>query len=705
MSTVPPYRILPGKRYPPGAKAYPDGVNFCVFSQQATQVELLLYATADSPKPLQIVQLNPEQHRTFFFWHVFVEKLPVGVHYTWRMEGLSNTQQSGARFNPQKELLDPWARAVTDVLWQREQNCTETGATPGMRAIVVAEPDGYNWEGDEPLAHPSEQHIIYELHVGGFTRHPSATVQHPGTFAGIIEKIPYLQRLGITAVELMPIMAFDVQDVPDSVAKRGLSNYWGYSTHSFFSPHPHYCVTPLAGTHKNEFRDLVKALHKAGISLIMDVVFNHTAEGGATGPFINFKGMGNEIFYHLDALDKRIYRDYTGCGNTFNCNHPLVTNFIVDCLEYWVNEMHVDGFRFDLASALVRGEDGNPMYHAPVTWAIEFSSSLSRAHLIAEAWDAGGLYQVGGFPGFRWAEWNGRYRDLMRRFVRGDPGLIGEVASRLSGSSDLYQPSGRLPINSINFITCHDGFTLYDAVSYHQKHNQANGESNRDGHNDNLTWNCGVEGDTQEPDILRLRHQQAKNFMALMLLSQGIPMLWAGDEVLRSQKGNNNAYCQDNELNWFDWNLLEKNQAMLGFTRALIALRKRHPSLMRRRFLTGKSSNNSAADITWHGKKLEKPQWDDPTARVLGFTLVGLDAQEADLHVFMNMSEGTLEITLPPLSKRQWCLAVDTGQAAPLDAVLPTAQRPIAQAVYQVKPRTLVVFESTVAETALAAPL
>ena len=395
-------------------------------------------------------------------------------------------------------------------------------------------------EADEPLARPQQNAIIYELHVGGFTSHPSSGVAHPGTFDGLIEKIPYLKALGITHVELLPIMAFDEQDVPPDTAALGLENYWGYSTHSFFSPHPGYCVTPEQGTHQREFRDLVKALHRAGIGIILDVVFNHTAEGGEGGPIINFKGLENGVFYHLDAADKRIYRDYTGCGNTVNCNHPIVASFILNCLEYWVREMHVDGFRFDLASAMARGEDGHPLRDAPLIWGIELSEQLAATKLIAEAWDAVGLYQLGNFPGFRWAEWNGRYRDLIRGFVRGDRGLISEVATRISGSPDFYQPQHRLPINSINFVTCHDGFTLHDLFSYETKHNHANGEDNRDGHNENISSNCGVEGDTADPQILALRRQLAKNTTAILLLSQGVTMLLAGDEVLRSQRGNNN---------------------------------------------------------------------------------------------------------------------------------------------------------------------
>ena len=493
----------PGSRYPFGARPDAGGVNFSVFSRHATQVELLLYDSVTSGEPFQVVKLDPEVHCTFFTWHVYVEGLTPGTCYNWRIDGPGDdTAHTGFRFDAHKALVDPWVRAVCDRRWDRRR-AEQPGANhdTAIRGIVVDET--YDWEDDRPLQRPAEQLIIYELHVGGFTRHASSGVARPGTFAGLAEKIPYLQELGITHVELMPIMAFDAQDVPPGVAALGLKNYWGYSTHSFFAPHPGYCASDRAADQLNGFRDLVKALHRAGIGVILDVVFNHTAEGGAGGPLINFKGFGNEMFYHLDPNDRSRYLDYTGCGNSVNANHPLVARFITECLEYWVREMHVDGFRFDLASALARGEDGKPQYHAPVLWSIEFSDPLAHTRLIAEAWDAGGLYQVGDFPGFRWLEWNGRYRDVLRRFVRGDPGLISELATRLAGSSDLYRAGGRLPVNSINFITSHDGFTLYDQVSYNEKHNHGNGEGNRDGHHDNLSWNCGALGDTDAPEILR----------------------------------------------------------------------------------------------------------------------------------------------------------------------------------------------------------
>jgi len=456
------YLVSPGNRLPPGATADAGGVNFSVFSRDATAMQLCLYERADSENPFQILDLDPALHRTFFFWHIYVERLPVGTFYTWRCDGPSGDSDNGFRFDSRRELVDPWAREISDAMYDR-QAVSEGQAAASIRAIVV-EP-GYDWSGDVPLDRPMQDTIIYELHVAGFTRDPSSAVAHPGTFEALIEKTDYLRDLGVTDVQLMPVMAFDEQDMPPGTAALGLKNFWGYSTHSFFAPHPGYCRNANRGGQRAEFRDMVRALHQQGLGVILDVVFNHTAEGGESGPVLNFKGLGNDIFYHLDPHDRRRYRDFTGCGNTVNCNHPLVANFIDNCLEYWVREMHVDGFRFDLASVLGRGENGEPMYHAPVLWNIEFSAALSRTRLIAEAWDAGGLYQVGDFPGLRWAELNGRYRDVLRRFVAGEPGLVSELATRITGSSDFYARSGRLPINSVNFVTCHDGFTLWDLVA------------------------------------------------------------------------------------------------------------------------------------------------------------------------------------------------------------------------------------------------
>ena len=688
------YHLKHGKPYPSGSKYSPKGVNFSIFSRHAEHVELLLFSSAESDEPFQIIQLNKNVNRTFFSWHVYISKLPVGTWYTWRMDGLGKARESSFRFEKDKNLLDPWAYAVSHKRWNRNAACKPGDNTlTAMRCMVTD--DRYDWEGDTPLAIRSEKAIVYELHVGGFTRHPSSKVANPGTFSGLIEKIPYLQKLGISHVELLPIMAFDEQDVPQKTADLGLKNYWGYSTHSFFSPHPGYCVTPEQGTHVQEFRDLVKALHKAEIGVIMDVVFNHTAEAGADGPIINFRGIGGKSFYHVDKADKSILRDYTGCGNTVNANHPLVARFIISCLEYWVREMHIDGFRFDLASAMARGENGEVLQDPPVLWGIELSEQLIKTKLIAEAWDAAGLYQVGSFPGYRWAEWNGRYRDIIRHFVRGDKGLLPELATRISGSSDLYEHQGRLPINSINFVTCHDGFTLYDLFSYNQKHNEANGEDNRDGCSNNLSYNCGIEGNTTDSRILALRKQQAKNVFSILLLSQGVPMLLAGDEILHSQQGNNNCYCQDNELSWINWTMAEKNADTLRFVQLMIALRKRHPSIMRRRFLTGQIiEGKDLTDVTWHGVEVNKPLWFDPEARILSFTLAGIEENEANLHIILNMSDRITPIELPQITGKKWCVAVDTSQPSPNDIILPIDQKPYEKTHYITSNKSVVVLES-----------
>ena len=674
------YPTQPGTRFPPGANWTPEGVNFSVFCKNANRVQLLLYDSSDSAAPVQVVDLDRDANRTYFFWHVLVEGLPAGTHYTWRVDG-------------GKELVDPWARAVTDSVWIRRNGISGPGNTfNSIRAVVTAAPELSPQKS--PIEPGLNGAVIYELHVGGFTRHPSSRVRYPGKFLGLIEKVPYLKKLGITHVELLPVMAFDDQDVPPDVEAHGLRNYWGYSPHSFHSPHPHYCITPERGTHQHEFRELVEALHAAGLGVILDVVFNHTAEGGADGPVINFKGLANDVFYLLDPADRRQYRDFSGCGNTINCNHPIVTRFIANCLEWWVEQMGADGFRFDLASVFVRGEDGQPLPNPPLPWNIELSRTLARLPLIAEAWDARGLYHVGAFPGLSWTEWNGRYRDVIRRFLRGDRGITGEVATCIGGSSDLYADDGRLPANSINFITCHDGFTLRDLVSYNHKHNEANGEDNRDGTNDNLSWNCGFEGETDDPAVAALRRRQAKNFIAILMISRGIPMLLSGDEIWRTQRGNNNAWCQDNELYWFDWSLVETEREMLEFVRGMIALRQRHPSLMRNAFFTGKPvPGRNIPDITWHGIRLNEPPWHDGMAQFLAFTIAGLNANEEDLHVMLNMAEVGMAAPLPPIPDRHWYPVVDTSDSATTGIFPPEHQQPLLTLVWRVPPHTVVIFE------------
>ena len=672
MAATKQYSTSAGSRFPRGATVLPDGINFSILSRNATRVELLLYESDSSPDAFQVIELDPLRNRTFIIWHVIVEGLQAGVHYTWRVDG---PHEGGQKFDPTCELLDPWATAVTDTLWDRWSGDSDHPKR-SMRAIAVEthRPEQIGQarlpaDGNIIRFH-AEEAVIYEMHVGGFTQHPSSGVarEHRGTFRGVIEKIPYLKSLGITHVELLPVMAFDREDVPASVAQNGLRNFWGYSPHSFYCPHPGYCVTPEQGTHIQEFKEMVAALHQVEIEVILDVVFNHTAEGGAGGPTINFKGLGNDLFYHIDEKNDHAYRDYTGCGNTINANQPLVSAFLLDCLEFWARDIGVDGFRFDLASVLCRGMDGSPLEYPPIVWSIELSPVLARKRIIAEAWDAAGLYQVGSFPGYRWSEWNGNYRDVIRRFVRGDRGIISEVATRIGGSSDYYQHHDRHPFNSINYVTCHDGFTLWDLVSYNRKHNENNGEENRDGHNDNLSWNCGVEGESSEPKVDALRRRQAKNFMTILMTSQGVPMIQAGDEVLRTQGGNNNAWCQDNEIGWFDWTLTEQNQEMLRFTREIIALRRRHPSLMRRQFLSGKPVRASGiADITWHDPDLSPPDWDDPVAQVIAFTLSALSRDEPHLYVMLNMSDLLREIVVPELDGVSWRLTVDTSLPSPYD--------------------------------------
>jgi glycogen operon protein len=531
-----------------------------------------------------------------------------------------------------------------------------------MRSVVIDVSD-YDWEDDTLPLTPMKDTIIYEMHVGGFTKLSTSNVTCPGKFQGVIEKIPYLKALGVTAVELLPVFEFDEKDVFRKLDDgRELKNYWGYSTMSYFAPEANYCVKPEEGGHLNEFRDMVKALHKAGIEVILDVVFNHTDEGNHEGPTFCFKGIDNKVYYITVPEARQYYMDYTGCGNTVNCNHPVVEKFIMDSLKFWTKEMHVDGFRFDEGSILSRDENGNPLKYAPILWNIELEEEFVNVKLIAEAWDAGGLYQIGSFPGYRWAEWNGSYRDTIRRFIRGDGGMIGSVASKIAGSADLYQHERHTPLNSINFICCHDGFTMMDLVSYNEKHNEDNGENNQDGANDNLSSNYGEEGTTADPVIYQFRQKQIKNFLSIVLLSQGVPMILSGDEVGRTQKGNNNAYCQDNVISWFDWEDTVKNKDLLHFSQEMIAFRKNNASLRRGRFFTGDKNERGLQDIEWHGCKLYSPGWDDPCSKVLSFTMGSFSEGEPDIHVMMNMSSEALSFELPAVEGRSWYCFSDTSR-------------------------------------------
>ncbi len=671
------YATSAGTPGPCGASFTRARTNFAVFSRQAAGMALLLYRDDVDEAPFQEITLAPPANRHSFFWHVAVEKLPAGTRYTWRVTlPDADGRETGL------EVLDPFTRAVSLAGWRRQ--AWRAGGPLGMRGVVVPPSDA-----PRPAPIGLDGAVIYELHVGGFTRHPSSGVCQPGTFAGLTEKIPYLLDLGITHVQLLPVAAFDGQDVPAPVAALGLSNYWGYSPVALASPHPGYATGADPATHEAEFLAMVQAFHAAGIGVLLDVVLNHTAEGGTGGPTLNFKGLMPDDFYIRDGRD---YRDYTGCGNTINTNHPLVMQVILRTLRIWAEERHVDGFRFDLASVFVRGSDGVPLAEPPAPWAIE--QALPGTPLIAEPWDAAGLYHVGNFPGHGWSEWNGRYRDAMRRFLRGESGLTGEIATCLAGSSDLYQASDRRPAHSVNYITCHDGFTLHDLVSYREKHNEANGEDNRDGWEHNLSWNCGTEGETLDEPTLRLRGQYARNAIALLLLSQGTPMLLAGDEVLRTQRGNNNAWCQDNETSWFDWRLTETNGDMLNFVRQMIALRRRHPSLSRPGFLTGRiDPARGMADIAWHGNLPGESPWNNGS-RYLAFTLAGCSPEEEDLHALINMSDRSESVELPAIPGRRWHLAADTARESPWDIVARDAQITWVAPRYLCQPRSVVVLEA-----------
>jgi isoamylase len=689
------YGVEPGRPQPLGATVDATGVNFSLFSRNATGVQLLLFDEYDQLNPVEVLTLNPDVNRSFYFWHIYVRGLTEGFHYAYRVDG-PRDPHSGHRFDPEKVLLDPYAKGNTNALWEPVAACVPGDNFDKSMRGVILDTSRYDWEGDEPLRRPLEESVIYEMHVRGFTASPAAGVQHPGTFSGVIEKIPYLKELGVTAVELLPVFAFDEREVlrQSPIDGTPLRNFWGYDPYLHFAPQASYCVQPEEGGHVAEFRDMVKALHREGIEVILDVVFNHTGEGNHQGPTISFKGLENEAYYMLSPGDGTYYMNYSGCGNTVNANHPVVEKFIADCLGYWVEQMHVDGFRFDEGSILHRGPDGAPMQYPPVVWRIELSETLAQTKVIAEPWDAGGLYQVGQFPGTRWSEWNGKFRDDVRRFIRGDFALVGAIASRISGSADLYEAGDRLPTNSVNFVTAHDGFTLNDLVSYNVKHNEANGEGNRDGADDNSSWNHGVEGETDDPAIEEFRNRSVKNYAAILLVSQGVPMILSGDEVRRTQRGNNNTYCQDNELSWFDWDAVERHADVFRFFKELIAFRKRHRSLQRRRFFTSTPTPRGIPDITWHGLDVGRPPWDEPLARVLAFTVGGLSAGEPDIHVMLNMHDGELDFELPQLEGRAWRRVADTARPAPEDVAEAGAGAPVTDAKYWVQGRSVVILET-----------
>jgi glycogen operon protein len=674
-----------GSSAPLGASVRQGGVNFSVFSKSATLIELLLFDDRNATVPSRVISLDASQHRSYHYWHVFVPDIRPGQIYGYRADG-PFAPERGLRFDSDKLLLDPYGLAVA----VPDGYSRSAAAQPGQNHVtamksVVADPRAYDWEEDAPLRRPFAETVIYELHVRGFTRHPSSGVSpgSHGTYAGLVEKIPYLEALGVTAVELLPIFQFDPQSAPP-----GRVNYWGYQPVSFFAPHHAYSSRPDPLAVLDECRDMIKALHRAGIEVILDVVFNHTAEGGHDGPTFSYRGLGND-FYYILRDDKSQYADYTGTGNTLNANQPIVRRMILDSLRYWVTEMHVDGFRFDLASVMSRDEAGHALHNPPVLWDIESDPLLAGTKLIAEAWDAAGLYQVGSFVGDTWQEWNGRFRDDVRRFVKGGQGSVSAIATRLLGSPDLYGHKAREAEQSINFVTCHDGFTLNDLVSYNHKHNEANGEDNRDGSDDNLSWNCGVEGPTSDPAIEALRNRQVKNFFALALLSAGTPMLLMGDEVRRTQGGNNNAYCQDNDISWFDWSLQSRHADIHRFVTELTAFRQRRDVVAEAASLTlGQLLDR--ARIEWHGVALNRPDWSEHS-RSLAFTLHSLHGRYL-LHGMLNAYWKPLTFELPPspAGNNQWRRCIDTSLASPDDVIRWDDAPAVTTTTYEVHPRSVV---------------
>jgi isoamylase len=664
------FQILPGKPLEPGTFVSSEGVNFSVFSRNGTAVFLDLFGSAGDAQPFQSISLDPLVNRTGDLWHVFVTGLKPGALYLYRVAGPSKSD-SGHRFNEKRYLFDPCAKAFTDdSVFAHLLPDSEFCPTEFMPKCVIVDSDSYDWEGDRPLSTPLQKSIIYEAHVKGFTASASSHVVHPGTFRGMCEKIDYLKSLGVTAVELLPVQEFDEFENTNVNPRTGerMKNFWGYSTIGFYAPKTSYASDKTPGGAVREFKDMVKAMHRAGIEVILDVVFNHTAEGNEHGITLNFRGFDNSIYYLLVDSHKEYYVNFSGCGNTVNCNHPVMRDFIINCLRYWVTEMHVDGFRFDLASVLCRSQQGQLLRFPPLPNQIAEDPVLRNAKIIAEPWDCAGAYQVGSFPGGRWSEWNDHYRDAIRRFIRGDEFTSTEAATRLAGSSDLYSSAGRSPLASVNYIDSHDGFTINDLVSYNSKHNDENGEENRDGTVNNNSYNYGYEGPSANPRIERMRTRQIKNFFACLLLSQGVPMFVAGDEVRRSQNGNNNAYCQDNECSWFDWNLVKKNNVLLDFVRKLIMIRRTHPVVQRTCFFGGDGTAGSltVSDISWFNYDGTVPDW-AKLSRFLacrlggGRGIAGVDADN-DFYIAINTDIHDMTVILPPCSPgRSWFRAVDTS--------------------------------------------
>jgi isoamylase len=685
-----------GSSAPLGATVSAGGVDFSLFSRKASSVELLFFDHEDDSLPSRVIPIDPETNRTYHYWHVFVPGIKSGQIYGYRVHGPFDPANS-LRFDACKVLLDPYSRGVVVPKNYDRELATRPGDNTAiaMKSIVI-DPDEYDWEGDLPLKHHASTTIVYEMHVRGFTRHPNSGVapEIAGTYRGLIEKIPYLQELGVTAVELLPVFQFDAQDCPV-----GMVNYWGYQPIAFFTPHRAYSSRQDPLGPLDEFRDMIKAFHRAGIEVILDVVFNHTAEGDQAGPTMCFRGIDNAAYYLLDQNDPSRYLDYSGCGNTLNTNHPTVRRLIEDSLRYWVQEMHVDGFRFDLAAVLSRDSNGQLMVNPPLLWDIESDPVLAGIKMIAEAWDAAGLYEVGSFVGDSWKEWNGHFRDDVRSFFRGDNGMVGVFADRILGSRAIYGHKNREAEESVNFITCHDGFTLNDLVSYNQKHNEANGEDNRDGGNDNRSWNHGVEGFTSDPAIENLRNRQVKNFLAVTLLSLGLPMITMGDEVRRTQCGNNNSYCHDDETTWFDWNLPQKHPDVLRFVQMLIArrlLRDTDPELQRMTL----TQLIKKATTDWHGVKLNQPDWSNDSHSIALSTYVA--KEHRIFHFIFNAYWEPLDFELPlrdSAGKDPWHRWIDTSLDSPQDIIDYEGCLVVLDHPYRVGPRSVVVLWADAGDT------
>jgi glycogen operon protein len=705
--------IETGKPLPLGAVLTNRGINFAVFSRYAKSIILVLFESERGDSPCREIVLNPEKNRTGDIWHCHIPGLKAGVLYLYRADGPYRPEK-GFRFNVHKALIDPYAKALTGLsFWDMK---AASGYNAGghytdasfsftdnimnsPRCVVID--DSFDWQGDRPLNYPLRHSILYETHVRGLTARAGSDVRYPGTYRGVTEKISYFKKLGITSLEFLPIQEFNENEVTraNPVTGKALTNYWGYSTVAFFAPKLSYASDQSPGAAVREFKEMVRELHKAGLEIILDIVFNHTAEGSEMGPTISFRGLDNTIYYMLDE-NKRYYRNYSGCGNTVNCNHPVLRSFILDCLRYWVVEMHIDGFRFDLGSILGRDQDGSIMEAPPVLQRIAEDPVLRHTKIIAEAWDAGGAYQVGWFPGGRWAEWNDRFRDDVRKYWRGDAETARHLATRLAGSSDLYLRDGRKPFHSINFFTSHDGFTLKDLVSYERKHNEENGEENRDGSDNNLSANYGTEGPSAPPLTEALREKTMKNFFATLLLSQGTPMMLGGDEFGRTQRGNNNAYCQNNDISWYDWSFLETNRNLFRFVRKMIAFRLHHPAFMRPEFYTGRDGNyNSIPDISWFDESGKPPDW-GKLDKFLALRMDGskaeteADRDDNDFFIMFNASDSDQFFTIvPPAAGKTWLRAVDSSLPCPKD-IIPEGTGLKSQSRYLVRAQSLAVLLS-----------